>query len=105
VVERRALGAVNVLLFALQMALGIFVPWWIVRRDVATLSETMLARSWPSVSFWMAIVAFGPLALPFHFTKTRRSLWGFCLGLLWTAAALVAIGLCATGAALLLGVE
>ncbi len=95
----------TVLLFALQMALGIVVPWWIVRRDLTRLDALQLARAWPSVSFWMAIVAFGPLALPFHFTKTRRSLWGFCLGVLWTFIAFIAIGLVATAAAAVLGVE
>ncbi len=95
----------TVLLFALQMALGIVVPWGIVRRDLAGLDSLQLARAWPSVSFWMAIVAFGPLALPFHFTKTRRSLWGFCLGIFWMFIALIAIGLLATAAAAVLGVD
>ncbi|MEZ4219770.1 MAG: hypothetical protein R3B13_02495 [Polyangiaceae bacterium] len=95
----------SVLLFAVQLALGILVPWWILRRDMARLEPKELERAWPKVSFWMAIVVFGPLALPFHFTKTRRSLWGFFLGLLWTVAAFVAIGVTSTVLGSLLSVE
>ncbi|HEY0464954.1 MAG TPA: hypothetical protein VGC79_12120, partial [Polyangiaceae bacterium] len=39
-----------------------------------------LARAWTDASFLSAVVAFGPLALPVHFAKTRRSLTGFGLG-------------------------
>ncbi len=95
----------TVLLFALQLALGIIVPWWIVKRDLARLETDQLSRAWTPVSFWMAIVVFGPLAIPFHFTKTRRSFWGFCLGLLWAVAGVIAIGLAATALGAVLGVE
>ncbi len=93
------------LLLVLELALGIWLPWWIVRRDLARLDAERLARAWNDASFWMSIVAFGPLCLPFHFVKTRRSLLGALLGVAWMLAAVVAIGLTSTLVAILLGVE
>jgi len=34
------------------------------------MSEERLERAWPPASRDAAIIAFGPLALPFHFAKT-----------------------------------
>ena len=79
------------------MALGILVPWWIVRRDLRKRPAEQLARAWNDASFWTAIVVFGPLCIPVHFIKTRRSLWGLILGVLWTAAAVAAIALPSAG--------
>lgn len=95
----------DVLLLCLDLALGILVPWWIVRRDLRKLDEVRLGRAWNEASFWSAIVLFGPLSLPFHFVKTRRTLLGLLLGLAWTVAAFFSIGLVASVAGLLLGVE
>ena len=95
----------RILLFSVQLALGIVVPWWIVRRDMRKIPEGQLDRAWTDASFWSAIVLFGPLCLPFHYVKTRRSLRGLGLGVIWTALALVAIGLLSTGLGVLLGVE
>lgn len=81
----------KVALVVLELALGIVVPWWIVRRDLARLPPERLDRAWNTASFWSAIVGFGPLCIPFHFTKTRRSLFGLLLGLGWLVAALVVI--------------
>lgn len=83
----------QVLLFSLELALGIVVPWLILRRDYARLDPERLGRAWPPASFWMSIVMFGPLCLPFHYTKTRRSLLGFLMGLAWMIGSFVAIGL------------
>ncbi|MBI3202817.1 MAG: hypothetical protein IT377_03050 [Polyangiaceae bacterium] len=94
-----------VLLVSIELALGILVPWWIVRRDLKKLDGARLARAWNDASFWSAIVLFGPLSLPFHFTKTRRSLLGFVLGLAWMVAAFLTIGLLGSGLSLLFGVE
>lgn len=94
-----------VLLVSIELALGILVPWSIVRRDLKKLEGERLARAWNDASFWSAIVLFGPLSLPFHFTKTRRSLLGFVLGLVWMVAAFLAIGLLGSGLSLLFGVE
>ncbi len=59
--------------------------------DLSFRSPEQLARAWNDATFWSAIVAFGPLCLPFHFTKTRRSVWGLMLGLFWMAVAWAAI--------------
>ena len=79
------------------MALGILVPWWILRRDLRQRPAEQLARAWNDASFWTAIVVFGPLCIPVHFIKTRRSLWGLILGVLWMAAAIAAIALPSAG--------
>jgi hypothetical protein len=83
----------EVLLYVLSFALGIAIPATIVRRDLARLTGERLARSWPDASLWSAVVVFGPLCLPIHFIRTRRSLVGAALGLGWFAGAIVASAL------------
>ena len=78
-----------------QIVAGIAVPAWIIRRDIARLGGARLARSWPDSSLWSAVVAFGPLSIPVHFIRTRRSVGGIALGLLWLVATVVALGLLA----------
>jgi hypothetical protein len=81
-----------VLSYAVQLVLGILIPWWIVRFDMKRLPPERLDHAWTEASFWMAIVAFGPLSLPFHFTKTRKNrLIGLGLGILWLVAAIVVL--------------
>ncbi|HVJ21626.1 MAG TPA: hypothetical protein VM686_39750 [Polyangiaceae bacterium] len=75
----------DVLEVVVQMVLNIALPASLIRWDEKRLSELQLSRAWPLASFWIAVVAFGPLCLPFHFVRTRRSL----LGLLWGVLALV----------------
>jgi len=77
----------QVLLFTLSFVLGIAVPALIVRRDLARLSGEPLARAWPDASLWAAVVVFGPLCLPVHFIRTRRSWLGLLLGLGWLVLA------------------
>jgi hypothetical protein len=60
--------------------LNALLPYLIVRRDLRGLSADRLARAWPDASFLSAVISFGPLALPVHFSKTRRSWAGFGLG-------------------------
>jgi hypothetical protein len=79
----------DVVAVVLQLALGIAVPAWLLRFDEHRLSPAMLERAWPRASFWSAVVAFGPLCLPVHFVRTRRSVVGLLLGLL---ALIVALG-------------
>jgi hypothetical protein len=80
-------------------------PYLIVRFDEKRLSPERLERAWNPASFWIAIVVFGPLSLPFHFTRTRRSLLGFLLGVALGGAAIAAAGLVVELLGFLLGVE
>jgi hypothetical protein len=89
----------EVVQLVVQMAVGIALPAWLVRWDERRLGELELSRAWHPASFWIAVVVFGPLCLPFHFVRTRRSLLGLVLGL----AALVAAVLGQLLAAGLLG--
>jgi hypothetical protein len=83
----------EVLLFTLSFVLGIAVPASIVRRDVARLTGEPLARAWPDASLWAAVVVFGPLCLPIHFVKTRRTWLGLALGVAWLIGAILLISL------------
>ncbi len=95
----------EVLLFTLNLALGIAVPVMIVRWDVARLSGERLGRAWPDSSLWAATVAFGPLCLPVHFIRTRRSWLGVGLALAWLVGAILLIALPVELLALLFGVS
>lgn len=81
------------MLFTLSAALGIAVPAVVVRRDLRRLSGEPLARAWPDASLWAAVVMFGPLCVPLHFIRTRRSWLGLGLALLWFVATLLLIAL------------
>jgi hypothetical protein len=76
----------------LGMALGILLPAWLIRYDERTLSEAERERAFGSSTYWIAVVVFGPLSLPVHFLRTRRSVWGLALGLMALAGTLAAIG-------------
>ena len=77
----------DTLIVALSLLLNALLPYLIVRHDLARLSDERLSRAWTHASFLAAVYAFGPLSLPVHFTKTRRSLLGFLLGLFWLVIA------------------
>jgi len=81
----------SVLAVVLDLVLGVVVTAWVVRFDMRRLPPDRLARCWNDASFWSAVVAFGPLSIPVHFARTRRSVLGFFLGLLWTAGVLVVL--------------
>ena len=81
------------LLYTLSFALNIAVPALIVRRDLAQLTGQKLARSWPDASLWSAVVLFGPLCVPVHFIRTRRSWWGLGLAAFWLACAVLCVTL------------
>lgn len=55
-------------------------------RRLARVAPPRLERAWPPASRASAAVAFGPLCLPVHFWRTRRSLAGALAGLGWAAA-------------------
>lgn len=96
----------DIVAFCLQLALNIALPWAIVRWDERRLDAWQLARAWNDASRWAAVVVFGPLCLPFHFAKTRRSrLVGVALGLLALMVALLVSGVVASLADAVLGHE
>lgn len=80
------------------MAVSILFPAFVIKKDLARLAPLPLSRAWNDASLWSAIVAFGPISLVVHFTRTRRSLLGLLLGLAWAAGSLL---LSALGASLL----
>jgi hypothetical protein len=82
---------VDVFAFAMQLALNIALTAWVVRFDERRLGPSGLARAWNWASFWSAVVAFGPLCIPVHFARTRRTTLGFLLGIAWAAAVLAAL--------------
>jgi uncharacterized membrane-anchored protein len=78
----------EILAFLGSTLLQIGLTFWLIRRDERRLSIVQLARSFPETTFWIAIVGFGPLALPIHFVRTRRNLLGFAQGIAWLAVTL-----------------
>ncbi|MFO0678911.1 MAG: hypothetical protein U0169_20455 [Polyangiaceae bacterium] len=58
----------------------------VVRRDVARLDEDARARAWPESSIRAATFGFGPFAVVLHFVRTRRSMEGLVLGIVWMLA-------------------
>jgi len=71
----------------------------VVIVDERRMSEEKLERAWPPPSRDAAIVAFGVLALPVHFIKTRghfrsgRGALGLVVGLLMGVVAVVVVAL------------
>ena len=77
-----------VVTWSVATALGLTI----VRRDEKRLAPRERARAWPPASRDLSVVMFGPLAVAFHFLRTRRSARGVALA----ALALVAIEIAAT---------
>lgn len=77
----------------LSAALQIYISYWVIRRDERQLSGVAWDRGFPAATFWSAVVVFGPLSIPIHFIRTRRSWAGLGLGMLWFSAALSVIAL------------
>lgn len=83
----------TVLDLLLQIVLGVVFTAWVIRRDMRRAPPVRRARSWNDASFWSAVVAFGPLSIPVHFIRTRRSFAGLVLGLAAMAAVFAALAL------------
>ena len=83
----------------LQIGLGVTLTSWVVRRDMRLAPPEQLVRGWNDASFWSAVVAFGPLCIPVHFVRTRRSFVGLAIGVLWMTAVLVVLSLIGEGVA------
>jgi len=82
----------------------------LVRRAVRHLvligeGADTLARAWPDASLWSAVVIFGPLSVPIHFLRTRRSWVGLGLAVFWFICTLLLIGLPVEALAALFHVE
>jgi hypothetical protein len=88
---------VTVLDLLLQIALSVALTSAVLRWDSRRLSSERYARSWNSASFWSAVVAFGPLCIPVHFARTRRTVVGLGLGLVVMIVTLVVLSLMAAG--------
>jgi len=86
----------SVLGVVLDLVLGVVLTAWVVRRDMRRLPPERLSRSWNVASFWSAVVAFGPLSIPVHFARTRRSVLGFLLGCAWALGVLFVLELVGT---------
>ncbi len=69
----------------------------LVTWDERRLGPVEDARAWPVASKWASILAFGPLCLPVHFVRTRRTFRGAGLGFLALAAILGAASLLSLG--------
>src|SRR6185436_5255318 len=72
----------SVLSLFLQIAASVAVTALALRWDTKRLEPERYARSWNVASFWSAVVAFGPLCIPVHFARTRRTALGFLLGII-----------------------
>jgi len=90
-------GGGGVLLLVLSWAITTALTFAVVIVDERRMSAERLERAWPPASRDAAIVAFGVLALPVHFMRTRghcasvRGLVGLVLGLLIGLLALVLV--------------
>ena len=93
----------EILVVALGFVLNAALPYLIVKRDLARLAPDRLARAWNEASFLSAVIAFGPLALPVHFVKTRRSWAGLGLGLGLAVGAILSAALADTAFSWALG--
>ena len=93
------------LIVATSLILNALLPYLIVRRDLRRLSGERLARAWTDASFLSAVVGFGPLSLPIHYAKTRRSLAGLGLGVGLGALTLMAQALVAAILSAALGLD
>ena len=86
----------SVLGVVLDLVLGVALTAWVVRLDMRRLPPERLLRSWNVASFWSAVVAFGPLSIPVHFVRTRRSVLGFLLGCAWAVGVIFVLELVGT---------
>lgn len=78
----------DVLDVVLSIVIGTGGTIALIAWDERRLSAEVLDRAWPTSTRLAASFAFGPLALPVHFFRTRRSVLGTGLGLLAAACLL-----------------
>jgi hypothetical protein len=95
----------DILVILLLLPFNYLLPWWIVRRDMRSLAPERLERCWNGASLGSAILAFGPLCLPFHFVKARGLMRGLAPGVAWTAAVILLPSLGLEGLRWLLNIQ
>jgi hypothetical protein len=95
----------EILVVASSFVLNAALPYWIVKYDLRRLGPDRLSRAWNDASFLAAVLAFGPLSIPVHFVKTRRSWVGLALGLGASAGAILCAGLAELALSWVLGVD
>ena len=83
----------SVVTVLLDLVRGVALTAWVVRFDMRRLPPERFVRCWNDASFWSAIVAFGPLSIPVHVARTRRSVLGFLIGCAWMVGVLAALEL------------
>jgi hypothetical protein len=93
------------LVITLGFVLNAALPYLIVKYDLARLGPDRLSRAWNEASFLSAVIVFGPLSVPVHFVKTRRSWAGLGLGLGLAAGAILCAGLGEAALGWALGVD
>jgi hypothetical protein len=95
----------EILVITLGFVLNAALPYLIVKYDLDRLGPDRLSRAWNEASFLCAVIVFGPLSVPIHFAKTRRSWAGLGLGLGLAAGAVLCAGLLETALGWALGVD
>jgi hypothetical protein len=95
----------EVLVIALGFLLNTGLPYLIVKRDLARLPADRLKRAWNEASFLSAVIVFGPLSVPVHFARTRRSAAGLAVGLGLGLVALLCAAAAETGLGWLFGLD
>lgn len=66
--------------FVLSMSITMSATYAILRFDEMHMSEAQFERAWPPSSRNAAVLAFSPICLVVHFTRTRMSFRGALLG-------------------------
>ncbi|HEY5959903.1 MAG TPA: hypothetical protein VIV60_25285 [Polyangiaceae bacterium] len=92
----------DVIELVVSATLQIVMTCWVIRRDDRQLTGPSAARGFPPATFWIAVVVFGPLSIPIHFIRTRRSWVGLGLGAIWLAGTIGLIGLAGFALSLIL---
>ena len=81
-----------VLAMAVKIPAGLMLLSWDERR-LARSAPDQLARAWPPATRLSAMVLFPEIALVLHFWRTRRSVAGTLLGLVWSVGFVVGTSL------------
>jgi hypothetical protein len=80
----------------LGFALNLVLPALVIRADeryrLGKGEGGSGVKLWNAASFWSAVLGFGPIALLVYFGRSRRSLWGWLLGVFWLLAVVAATG-------------